>query len=72
MILAVSESPCCMKPPIKFLLKRIYSLEVMVEEFQDGCLVDIYFICEWGAFSYSESLCCRRHHTKYLLKRISG
>ena len=27
MILAVSESPCCMKPSIKFLLKRIYGLE---------------------------------------------
>ena len=27
MILATSESLCCMKPPIKFLLKRIYGLE---------------------------------------------
>ena len=27
MILAVFESQCCMKPSIKFLLKRIYGLE---------------------------------------------
>ena len=27
MILATSESPCCQKPSIKFLLKRIYGLE---------------------------------------------
>ena len=27
MILATSESPCCPKPSIKFLLKRIYGLE---------------------------------------------
>ena len=27
MILAVSESQCCMKPSIEFLLKRIYGLE---------------------------------------------
>ena len=27
MILAIFESPCCQKPPIKFLLKRIYGLE---------------------------------------------
>ena len=27
MILATSESPCCRKPSIKFLLKRIYGLE---------------------------------------------
>ena len=27
MILASSESLCCMKPSIKFLLKRIYVLE---------------------------------------------
>ena len=39
MILATSESPCCMEPSIKFLLKRIYGLEEDVEEFQDGCLV---------------------------------
>ena len=26
-ILAISESPCCQKPSIKFLLKRIYGLE---------------------------------------------
>ena len=37
-ILAISESPCCRKPSIKFLLKRISGLED-VEEFQDGCLV---------------------------------
>ena len=30
MILAISESPCCKKPPIKFLLKRIYGLEADV------------------------------------------
>ena len=27
MILATSESPCCIKPSIKFLFKRIYGLE---------------------------------------------
>ena len=27
MSLAISESPCCLKPPIKFLLKGIYGLE---------------------------------------------
>ena len=27
MILATSRSPCCPKPSIKFLLKRIYGLE---------------------------------------------
>ena len=26
MILAISVSPCCQKPPIKILLKRIYGL----------------------------------------------
>ena len=27
MILAISMSPCCQKPPIKFPLKRTYGLE---------------------------------------------
>ena len=27
MLLATSESPCCMKPSIQFLLKVIYGLE---------------------------------------------
>ena len=37
MVLALSESPCCRKLSIKFLLKSIYGLEEMlVEEFQDG------------------------------------
>ena len=31
MILAISESPCCWKPSIKFLLKRIYGLKEDVE-----------------------------------------
>ena len=35
MILVTSESPCCMKPS-KFLLKRIYGLEDLVKESQDG------------------------------------
>ena len=39
-ILAISVSPCCRKPSIKFLLKRIYGLEEDVEEFQDSCLVN--------------------------------
>ena len=39
MILAISESPFCWKPSIKFLLKRINGLEEGVEEFLDGCLV---------------------------------
>ena len=38
MLLAISESQCCRKPSIKFLLKRIYGSED-VEEFKDGCLV---------------------------------
>ena len=38
-ILAISESPFCGKPSIKFLLKKIYGLEEGVEEFQDGGLV---------------------------------
>ena len=40
MVLALSESPCCRKLSIKFLLKSIYGLEEMlVEEFQDDGLV---------------------------------
>ena len=27
MIVAISESPCCQKPPIKFLLKKIHGLK---------------------------------------------
>ena len=60
MILATSESPCCRKLSIKFLLKRIYGLELMMfEEFNDSCLVQ-------GNLSYAngmilaifESPCC--------------
>ena len=41
MILAVSESLCCMKPPSSFC-SRGYNMvwkKILVEEFQDGCLV---------------------------------
>ena len=41
--LAISESPWCLKPSIKFLLKRIYGLED-VEEIQDGCLVQDHLL----------------------------
>ena len=30
MISAISESPCCQKPSIKFLLKRINGLEEVI------------------------------------------
>ena len=42
-----SESPCCMMPPIKFLLKRIYGLEEVVWKFQEGCLVHdhLLYLC---------------------------
>ena len=60
MILTTSVSLCCWKLSIKFLLKRIYGLELMMfEEFNDSCLVQ-------GNLSYangmilaiSESPCC--------------
>ena len=41
--LAISESPWCLKPSIKFLLKRIYGLED-VEEIQDDCLVQDHLL----------------------------
>ena len=39
MISAISESLCCRKPSINFLLTRIYGLKMLFEEFHDGCLM---------------------------------
>ena len=48
MILATSESPCCMKPYTKLLLKRIYGVEDDV-----GCRIP-----KW-LFSAKQSLICK-------------
>ena len=49
MILATSESPCCGKPSIKFLLKRIYSLEENVGWWIPRWLLSAKqsLICKW-------------------------
>ena len=48
-----SESPCCMMHPIKFLLKDIYCLEEMFEEFRRLLFsARQYLICKWDNFSY--------------------
>ena len=39
MISAISESLCCWKPSINFLITRIYGLKMIFEEFHDGCLM---------------------------------
>ena len=54
MILATSESPCCMKPSIKFLLKRIYGLEEDVS----------WRIPRW-LFSATQSLICKGDDLSY-------
>ena len=74
MILATSESPCCWKPSIKFLLKRTYGLKEDVGWSNPRWLFGVWLslICEYGDCNYSESLCCLRHPIKFLLKRIYG
>ena len=37
---------------------------MLVEEFQDGCLVHGHLWCVNGFFSYSESPCCRKSNHK--------
>ena len=61
MILAISKSKiCCMKPSIKFLLKRIYGLKEDV-----GLRIPRWLfsarqslICKWDGLNISESPCC--------------
>ena len=52
-IFAISESPYCHKPSIKFLLKRIYGLEDVRWKIA-GWLFRAWqsLICEWSDFSY--------------------
>ena len=63
MILAVSEYPCCQKPSIKFLLKRIYGLED-----DDVCSV----LSNGMILAISEPLFCRKPSINFLLTRIYG
>ena len=50
MIIAISVSLCCRKLSVKFLLKRLYGLELMMlEEFNDICLVQ-------GNLSYANGM----------------
>ena len=53
MILAASESPCCKKPSIKFLLKRIYGLE------------DVGWRIPKWLFSARQSLICKWDYSSY-------
>ena len=60
---------------LKFLLKRIYMVwkEMVVEEFQDGCLVHGHLWCVNGViFAISESPNCPKPSIKFLLKRKYG
>ena len=53
MILAISESPNCWKPSIKFLLKRIYGLEDVgwrISRWLFSARQSL--ICKWDEFSY--------------------
>ena len=69
MILAISESPCCWKPSIEFLLMSIYGLED-VYKFQEGYLVHRHLWCvNRMIFAFSESPCCRKPNIQFLLKR---
>ena len=48
-------------------------LKMLVEEFQDGCLLHCHFlICELDDFSYSESPCCLTPPIKLLFETIYG
>ena len=57
MVSAISESPCCPKPFVKFLFKRMYGLEDYVDLRSPRLLFGAWpsFMCEWGDFGYSES-----------------
>ena len=54
MILATSESPCCWKPSIKFLLKRIYRFEEDGGRRISRWLFNARqsLICKWDDLSY--------------------
>ena len=54
MILATSESPCCMKPVIKFLFKRIYGLE------------DVGWSIQKWLFSARQSFICKSDDLSYI------
>ena len=73
MILATSESPCCLKPSIKFLLNRIYGLDDVGEEFQDGCLVlgNLWY-ANGMLLATSGSPCCMTPPIRLLLKSKYG
>ena len=74
-IVAVSESPCCQKPFIQFLLNMIYGLGKDVGWRIPICLFSGWpsLMCEWGAFSYSESLSLAGSlQSSFFLKRICG
>ena len=74
MILAISESPCCMKPSIKFLLKRKDGLEEDIGWRIPKWLFSARqsLICKWDGLAVSESPCCMKPSIKFLLKRIDG
>ena len=74
MILAISKSPCCTKPSIKFLLKRIYGLEEDVGWRIPRWLFSARqsLICKWDDNSYFWGSCCLKPSIKFLLKRIYG
>ena len=74
MILATSESPCCMKPSAKFLLKRIYGFED-----DDVWRISRWplsarqsFIWKWDDFSYFWVSMLHEAFHQFLLKRIYG
>ena len=71
--LIYSESPCCMMPPIKFLLKRICGLEEVVWKFPRR-LFSAWPSCvsEWNERSIYESLFGLKHPIKFLLMRSYG
>ena len=63
-----------LRPPIKFLLKRIYGLEDDDVQRIPRWLFSARqsFICKWDDFSISESPCCMKPSIKFLLKRMYG
>ena len=64
----------CRKHSINFLIKRIYGWQKMlVEEFQDGCLVHGHLWCVNGMIlDISEFPYCQKTFIKFLIKRIYG
>ena len=71
-ILAISESPYCEKPPINFLIKKIYGSEEDVGwRIPGGCIVHSHLWCEnWLILAFSESLYCRKPPTNFLITSI--